>query len=413
MGKQTCRVIRAVASFLACLLCILPLSACMFNAPKFTNLEDIKLNNVLLAIGSNPQTAGGDILRYKHGLVIFIMKDGTTQFVKTSGMFSQNLVWTSKGLFFTDRDRDYHLWEKNGRTYSSIAKFKHDPYEAAAIINTQGDPTFVFNNGMTPNGDGTYQHNELELHYPLSAKKNRTVDSDIFDASAYCGTDLYAVTHGYSKNLSRVKSPQFLQNLDKGTSEFVDLSVLLNTPSRVFNVISGTSRSYSLCHNGIFSMGIAEFPENDFMPGDSTAIYHERWNIQTNDITVTPIRTASSHHLKIADVQNFYPLDTDRFLITTLHGVCYIVNRNDVATRLPLDKKYPSEGGSVTTSTQQYIFTLLIDPTEANIIVRDAKAGKILETIKCDDQITSRINGSFRLNATSIVANPNLTYTKK
>lgn len=431
MYKQTPKIIRTIAAILIGLMCVSELSGCMMNSPKATALEDINLSDVVFAIGSNPQSAGGDVTRYKHGLVIFIMKDGSTKYVKTSGMFAQNLMWTQKGLFFIDRDNDYHLWMEDGKTHSSKTSYAtREPYEDALIADPNGNPVSFISLGMNTNSDGTYQLNKIQIHHLLSPQRDMKVTVDSPETSAYCGTNLYGITYGFSRlnneNDSKILNainPLFFYNFSDNSSFFKDLpdffphsstthtanTTITKQEDADYSIIGNSSSSLSTCSNDTFPFFV-QATSLDYNAGDLAQFYRGSWNVHTKSITMNPISTSSGNPFKATLAMSSHALGDGAFLLTTEDGEFYRVDKKNIATKLE-SYKADSSGGLASTTTKHYIISIFVNPdTNAVITVRDIKTGKILSTFECDKQLTSQINGQNRLNMTSIAANPELVY---
>lgn len=101
-----------MAARLVCMLCtvllaVLP-SACSLidTAPgRLVRFEDARLDGVVAAFALNPQLS--DSWRVRTGYVALVKDDESAEWIRTSGMTTGRLAWTRRGLFFTDRDREY------------------------------------------------------------------------------------------------------------------------------------------------------------------------------------------------------------------------------------------------------------------------------------------------------------------
>ena len=91
---------------------VLSATACT-PAPPVKGFSNITLEGVVAAISVNPQAFGQGIENVKEGYVALIKENGSYTVIRTSGMASQELLWTKKGLYFSDRDSDYFIGKKS------------------------------------------------------------------------------------------------------------------------------------------------------------------------------------------------------------------------------------------------------------------------------------------------------------
>lgn len=77
----------------------------------------------------------------------FIYADGSFRLVKTMGMEYGKVSWTSKGLFFADKDNDY--WLAEGQKPKVVPSSKVDTQDTLSVLQDNITHIGVYN-GASP-----------------------------------------------------------------------------------------------------------------------------------------------------------------------------------------------------------------------------------------------------------------------
>lgn len=164
---------------------VLSATACTPALPV-KDFSNITLDGVVAAISVNPQTFGQGIENVKEGYVALIKENGSYTVIKTSGMASQELLWTKKGLYFSDRDSDYFIGKKSDGGWMSKRKINGKvPYQNFLVEDREGGAVAAFDLGFTDKVS-----NQLKIVPLFSPQKPYTITSRILSAAAFCDRNL-------------------------------------------------------------------------------------------------------------------------------------------------------------------------------------------------------------------------------
>ena len=150
-------------------------------------------------------------------------------------MAAQELLWTKKGLYFSDRDSDYFIGKKSDGGWMSKRKADGKvPYQNFLVEDREGGAVAAFDLGFTDKVS-----NQLKIIPMFSSQKPYTIASRILSAAAFCGPKLVGITA--EENNSDKVHPDIeardyvtLKDLSKDSG---NISVY-DSGGRSFNVIS-------------------------------------------------------------------------------------------------------------------------------------------------------------------------------
>ncbi|WP_394963574.1 hypothetical protein [Scardovia wiggsiae] len=222
-------------------------------------------------------------------------------------MASQELLWTKKGLYFSDRDSDYFIGKKPDGGWMSKRKINGKvPYQNFLVEDREGGAVAAFDSGFTDKVS-----NQLKIVPLFPPQKPYTIASRILSAAAFCGPKLVGITA--EENNSDKAHPDIeardyvtLKDLskDSGNVSVYDSGV------RSFNVISygnavcRTSQLFS-----ILSERVSETTEKLFLL---------KWNIISDEKQLIPIMYKDGRQLNLSNAgifQDRYSLvDNDTFV---------------------------------------------------------------------------------------------------
>ena len=287
---------------------VLSATACT-PAPPVKGFSNITLEGVVAAISVNPQAFGQGIENVKEGYVALIKENGNYTVIRTSGMAAQELLWTKKGLYFSDRDSDYFIGKKSdGRWMSKRKADGKVPYQNFLVEDREGGAVAAFDLGFTDKVS-----NQLKIIPMFSSQKPYTITSRILSAAAFCGPKLVGITA--EENNSDKVHPDIeardyvtLKDLSKDSG---NISVY-DSGGRSFNVISygnavcRTSQLFS-----ILSERVSETTEKLFLL---------KWNIISDEKQLIPIMYKDGRQLNLSNAgifQDRYSLvDNDTFVFS-------------------------------------------------------------------------------------------------
>ena len=213
---------------------VLSATACT-PAPPVKGFSNITLEGVVAAISVNPQAFGQGIENVKEGYVALIKENGNYTVIRTSGMAAQELLWTKKGLYFSDRDSDYFIGKKSDGGWMSKRKADGKvPYQNFLVEDREGGAVAAFDLGFTDKVS-----NQLKIIPMFSSQKPYTIASRILSAAAFCGPKLVGITaeeNNSDKVHPDIESRDYvtLKDLSKDSG---NISVY-DSGGRSFNVIS-------------------------------------------------------------------------------------------------------------------------------------------------------------------------------
>ncbi|WP_394969818.1 hypothetical protein [Scardovia wiggsiae] len=378
---------------------VLSATACT-PAPPVKGFSNITLEGVVAAISVNPQAFGQGIENVKEGYVALIKENGNYTVIRTSGMAAQELLWTKKGLYFSDRDSDYFIGKKSDGGWMSKRKADGKvPYQNFLVEDREGGAVAAFDLGFTDKVS-----NQLKIIPMFSSQKPYTITSRILSAAAFCGPKLVGITA--EENNSDKVHPDIeardyvtLKDLSKDSG---NISVY-DSGGRSFNVISygnavcRTSQLFS-----ILSERVSETTEKLFLL---------KWNIISDEKQLIPIMYKDGRQLNLSNAgifQDRYSLvDNDTFVFAARQtGSLFSIDVNTGVVKkrfspenLPLTRETTDEGNIAYSLriTKKYFYILFVGFGERNgrahITVINKKSWKIERTITFDQTLSDLLRG--------------------
>ena len=153
---------------------------------KTVALDQIDISKVYAAAYLVPQRASATIPENTY--VAFIYADGSFRLVKTKGMEYGKVSWTSKGLFFADKDNDY--WLAEGQKPKVVPSSKVDTQDTLGVLQDNITHVGVYNGGFTEDGEG--YNEDIVLFDGQKAEKHRFLTDHPVSSISVCGSSVYA-----------------------------------------------------------------------------------------------------------------------------------------------------------------------------------------------------------------------------
>lgn len=384
---------------------------CSCSQPKSagTNLLSIVLDDVVAVLGLNPQPR--DVGSIKKGYVALVHRDGSYEFVNTSGMAIQQITWNASGVFFADRKADYH-----------IARNPKDSYkEASPKSEVQSQMLSLENNtvvGVYDRGFTVDAPNSLEVQW-LTPQPQRIVSSQASPIQnvAQCpngvfGVSLDSTTFGASDNyvLNSITPDMGVQKLAE--------SNLSNKHFSVYYTFTGLP-----CIDNQMIMFASESSSGDF--GDYNILTLLAWDTKTHELKHQRVLTSEGDELRFNNLDSV-DLVCDRYSILTngtlaaanrIDGILYVI---DIRTGVLLHEIAPpqrlqSQNGQYEIRfTENYVYYILTTFGNADFPAKIFVYGKDnwtkLAEIELRGALGDMVSYKSELGLTGFAANPDMTW---
>lgn len=273
-------------SVLKVLLCI-TLGALFLYLTLFQPLTQTNINedDFIAAIYSGKQSF--ESFPFNKGHIILIRKDGSTKTISHKGMDNGKIAWTSDGLFFADKDYDYHI--------SSILHKSKSPksdYQDFLITTDSEEIVGIYNKGFN---EDLYDHEVI--HHNQNSKP--FIFNKYITSVASCADSIYAFTP-YEKN-SQERARTSLYKIFEN-NEFLD--ELVSRPAQIFEV-TGFADDHQPCIDGkIYALTSHSTPDTITPPMEQlSGVEFTSLKIDLSNYILTRPHSLEIHTLEIWDTQ--------------------------------------------------------------------------------------------------------------
>lgn len=374
--------------------------------PEVLSADQTSLKDVVAAIAINPEY--DKVHDRRTGYVALLRNNGSYSLVHTKGMGLQKLLWTKKGLFFSDYENDY-FFNSNGST--GIVTPNRKTYIQNQIIEQKnGKPLATFDEGFD-NVSGKPK-NILQVFDHTDGTQLYQIVHFPFHTVASCDTGVYGLD---LENLMLNSHERLtLQRISRKISDEKGFSIA-NPDDRFTPVSDDTMPSLN---NVVYGIGITSQKE------DSYAASWEilKWNTLTGENSFIPIKEPSGKTLIVETSEPFSyeAASLDNGILTFMFNGTGTIYQIELSTGKIIRTVRPDNGKHTHKEllfhemhlTERHIFTLFTPDSkhsrQTSLRILDRKTLRQGKEIPLQRSLVELLNGkSQRLFQTSFAVNPN------
>lgn len=376
---------------------------------KSVDISAVRLHDVVAVVGLNPQPR--DIVRVKKGYVAFVHRDGSYQVVNTSGMAIQQIVWSDGGVFFADRDNDYHIAGRPGDSYVQ----QSPKTDVQAQMLSVGNDSVV---GIYDKGFSADSPNQLEVQW-MTPQPRTIVSSQASPIrnSAQClsgvfGVSLDSETFGQSDNyvlnaITESSAVSKVAESDISNKHFVIYANYNGVP----------------CIQDRMVLFASQIPSGD--ASDSNLLTLIQWDTKTHKTQSRNVHTADGRKVQFDGLDNIdlaygaHSLLPDGTLVAAnrVDGSLFIIDL-DTGTMLrhipPPQKLTTRDGMYDVQFTKHYVYQMLTPfgdaPYPAKIFVYGKSNWEKVGEIELKGKFNDMLSHRTQYSPTGFAANPNMKW---